>query len=86
MLIQCLHQLSTCLELHHLLSGNGNLLLVGGVDALTSGTLVDAKCTEANKRNLITGDECILHSGHSSLKSLLCVNLGNACASGNLLN
>ena len=44
LLVNCLSELSTSLELSNLLSSNLNLLLGSGVDTFTSGLLERASC------------------------------------------
>jgi len=85
-LVQSVSQLSTSLELSHLLSSNLDLSLCSGVDTLASGTLSNSECTEANESNLVTSDEGILDSSYSSIESLFCINLRETSTSCNLLN
>ena len=85
-LVQSVSELSTSLELSNLLGSDLNLSLCCGVDTLASGALVNGESTEANESNLITSNQSVLDGSHSSVKSLLCVNFGNASTCGNLLN
>lgn len=85
-LVQSVSQLSTSLELGHLLGSNLNLLLRSGVDTLASRALAYAECSETNQGNLVTSNECILDSSNSCLKSLLSINLSDLSTCCNLLN
>ena len=72
--LDCISELSTSLELCHLLGSNLNLLLCSGVDTLTSGALIYAECTKTNESNLVTCYESVLNSCDCGFQSLLRVN------------
>lgn len=74
-LVQCVSELSTSLELGNLLSCNLDFSFRGGVDAFTSGTLVDAERAEAHQSYFVACDEGVFHCYYGCIKSLLCVNL-----------
>ena len=70
------------LELNNGLSCDFNLLTCCGVNTLTCSTLNLRESTKTNKSHLFTCLYSTCDSTQSCIKSLLCINLAQACLSG----
>ena len=69
-------QLSSGFELHHLLGGDFDGLLGGGVDARATGTLGHGECAEAYQSYFVTLFHGVCHDRDESVQRLLGVCLG----------